>query len=127
MFSVRCSFQSCLTTVVGANAAPSVFQLVSGALSVSAAQSIFANVMVANLPKYAPGIDPAQVFAVGSTEIRKVFTAAQVPGILQAYLAGLKAAWAMGIGLAGLTVFVGLLPERKSIKGAGGGGWGAAA
>ena len=98
------------------------FQLASGAFAVSAAQSIFNNILISKLPELAPGVNVAQVFLAGSTGIPEHFAKAQVPGILLSYMAGLKAAWAMGIALAGVTLLVSFLPEWKSIKGAGAGG-----
>ena len=99
-----------------------VFQLGSGAIGVSAAQSVFNNILVVSIPTHAPGVDPAEVIAVGATAIRSTFAPEQITGILNAYMAGLKAAWAMGVGLAGVTVLISLLPEWKSIKSASGGG-----
>ncbi|OKL59456.1 hypothetical protein UA08_05288 [Talaromyces atroroseus] len=92
------------------------FQLVSGAVSVSAAQSVFTNRLIASLPRYAPDVSVPQVVAVGATEIRSTFPSSQVQGILRAYMAGLKAAWAMGIGLAVLPVILSFCPQRVSIK-----------
>ena len=88
----------------------------SGALAVSAAQSIFTNRLITNLPYDAPGVEPAQVLALGATELRAFFSPSELEGILRSYMAGLKASWAMGIGLAGIAVLASLLPERKSIK-----------
>lgn len=98
------------------------FQLASGAFAVSAAQSIFNNRLISKLPELAPGVNAAQVFLAGSTGITENFSKAQAPGILLSYMAGLKAAWAMGIALAGVTLLVSFLPEWKSIKGSGAGG-----
>ena len=98
------------------------FQLASGAYAVSAAQSIFNNILVSKLPELAPGVSAAQVILAGSTGIPQTFAKADVPGILLSYMAGLKAAWAMGIALAGTTLLVSFLPQWKSIKGSGAGG-----
>ncbi|KAL9039546.1 MAG: hypothetical protein Q9180_002465 [Flavoplaca navasiana] len=98
------------------------FQLSSGAFAVSAAQSIFNNVLIQKLPSLAPEVSPAQILQAGTTEIEELFPADRVPGILLSYMAGLKAAWAMGIALAGVTVMVSFLPQWKSIKGKGAGG-----
>ncbi|KAL8644788.1 MAG: hypothetical protein Q9226_007592 [Calogaya cf. arnoldii] len=98
------------------------FQLSSGAFAVSAAQSIFNNILIQGLPSLAPGVNAAQIVQAGTTEIEEVFRSEQVPGILLSYMAGLKAAWMMGIALAGVTVVVSFLPEWKSIKGSGAGG-----
>ena len=105
---------------------PLVFQLVSGALSVSVAQSLFSNRLIASLPLYAPGIDIKLVLTTGATDLRNTFAPDEVHGILLSYLAGLRAAWAMGIGLAGMALLVSFFPEFKSIKGKVGKGTGAA-
>ena len=94
-----------------------VFQLLSGAFSVSAAQSIFTNRLIAALPSHAPGASPAQVIAVGATNLRTVFKEKLVlMGILESYMKGLKASWAMGIGLAGVAVLLSFGPEMKNLK-----------
>ncbi|KAI9675996.1 MAG: hypothetical protein M1817_000739 [Caeruleum heppii] len=98
------------------------FQLGSGAMSVSAAQAIFANRLIANLPIYAPGLNPADVLAIGATELRHEYAGAELQGILQSYMGGLKDAWAMSIGLAGLSVLASLWPELKRIQGTAGAG-----
>jgi MFS transporter, DHA2 family, glioxin efflux transporter len=38
----------------------------------------------------------------GASELRAVFTAEQLPGVIQAYMDGLKAAFAVGVGLVGI-------------------------
>lgn len=96
---------------------PIVFQLVSGALSLSIAQSLFANRLLSSLPRFAPNVDPTLVLITGATEIRKVFAREELQGILLSYMTGLKAAFAMAIAAAGLTVFASFLPEFKSIRG----------
>ncbi|KAL2050628.1 hypothetical protein ABVK25_009136 [Lepraria finkii] len=97
------------------------FQLSSGAFSVSAAQSIFNNELVKNLATLAPGVNPSRVIQAGSTGITENFTKDQVTGILLSYMKGLKASWAMGIALAGVTLLISFWPEWRSIKGSGGG------
>jgi hypothetical protein len=62
-------------------------------------------------------VNPTLVLITGATEIRNTFTPDEVRGIILSYMTGLKAAWAMGIGCAGLAVVASFLPEFKSIKG----------
>ena len=93
-----------------------VFQLVSGAFGVSAAQSILTNRLMASLPKYTDGIDAGAVVAAGATSVRASFPPRQVHGILLSYMAGLKAAWAMGVAFAGLTFLLAFLTPWRSIK-----------
>ena len=76
-------------------------QTVGGAFMVSAAQAAFVNVLVKDLPTQAPGIDPASVVSTGATDLRSVFSVDQVPGILVAYMSGLKIAFAIGLASTG--------------------------
>ncbi|RDI87335.1 hypothetical protein Vi05172_g2832 [Venturia inaequalis] len=82
------------------------FQTISGAIFVSVGQSLFANKLIQTVPLVVPGVDPKLVVATGATELRKVFDASQLPGIIASYMAGLKDAYALGIALAGVAVVV---------------------
>jgi MFS transporter, DHA2 family, glioxin efflux transporter len=88
-----------------------------GALFVSAAQSIFTNRVLQTLPTNAPGIDPAQILAIGATQLKESFSPAQLPGILESYITGLRAAWALVIALVGVSLCASFGPEMRSIKG----------
>jgi MFS transporter, DHA2 family, glioxin efflux transporter len=82
------------------------FQTVGGAFIVSASHSAFVNVLVKVLPCSAPGVDPATVVNTGATDLRKVFSADQVPGILVAYMRGLKIAFAIGLASTGMAFII---------------------
>jgi hypothetical protein len=77
-----------------------VFQTVGGAFFVSAAQSAFVNKIISVAATTAPTVNPLMIIATGATQIRNVFTDEQIPGILVAYMAGIKVAFA--IALAGV-------------------------
>lgn len=62
--------------------------------------------MINTLPITAPGVDPATVIATGATQIRSMFPADQVPGILMAYMDGVKVALAIPIGATGVAFLV---------------------
>jgi MFS family permease len=85
------------------------FQTISGAIFVSVGQSLFANKLVEAVPKYAPSVDPAKVVATGATQLKDVFSAADLPGVIKAYMSGLKDAYALGIALAGCAFLVSML------------------
>lgn len=87
-------------------------QTVGGAFMVSAAQAAFVNVLVKVLPSSAPGIDPAIVVKTGATDLRKVFSADQVTGILVAYMHGLKIAFAIGLASTGVALIIITLFQR---------------
>ncbi|PLB51671.1 putative MFS multidrug transporter [Aspergillus steynii IBT 23096] len=68
-------------------------QTIGGAIFVSAGQSALSNVLLRVLPRESPDLDPLQVVTTGATELRATFPSDQIPGILTAYMEGIKAAF----------------------------------
>jgi hypothetical protein len=62
-------------------------------------------------------VDPANVTAVGVTQIRTVFSADVIPGIINAYMDGLKVSYAIAIAAAGITVFISFASKWRNLKG----------
>jgi hypothetical protein len=93
----------------------SVFQMIGGSFTLSAAQAAFNNRMLSTLASTAPGVDPATVLVTGATQIRSVFTSSQVPGIVAAYMAGLKLVFAITIATFGCAFLTGLWASWKRI------------
>ncbi|KAK8186265.1 major facilitator superfamily protein [Phyllosticta citribraziliensis] len=91
------------------------FQLVSGALSVSAAESIFANRLLAALHSYVPDLNPEAILETGATQLRNIFDDQTLLGILRSYMKGLEAAWAMGTALAGVAFIISLAAPAKRL------------
>jgi MFS transporter, DHA2 family, glioxin efflux transporter len=85
-------------------------------MCVSAAQSAFVNVMINRLPSSAPDVDPSLVILTGASEIRSAFKSAQVPGILIAYMAGLKIVFALTIAATGLAFCISLGAKWKRLN-----------
>jgi MFS transporter, DHA2 family, glioxin efflux transporter len=86
------------------------FQTLSGAIWVSVGQSLFANKLVTAVPKHTHDVNPALVVATGATDLRKVFASSgQLPGVILAYLDGLKDAFILGIALAGAAFVVSVI------------------
>ncbi|CAF9939967.1 MAG: hypothetical protein HETSPECPRED_002117 [Heterodermia speciosa] len=92
------------------------FQTIGGALFVSAGQTVWANRLIARLPATAPTVDPKLVIATGATQLRHVFTAEQIPGILVAYMDGLKGTFVLVVVLAGITLPIALAAKWKNIN-----------
>ncbi|CAN8097747.1 unnamed protein product [Discula destructiva] len=92
------------------------FQTVGGAFLVSASQSAFVNILIKTLPFSAPTVDPFVLVATGATEIRNVFTPEQVPGILVAYMHGLKISFAIAVAATGLALVIGLFSKWKRLN-----------
>ncbi|TKA81270.1 hypothetical protein B0A49_00224 [Cryomyces minteri] len=93
------------------------FQTMGGAFFVSAAQSAFSNALIKSLLVNAPTVNVVQVVAIGATELRSTFTAEQLPGILVAYMDGLKVGFALAIALAGCATVVSVFTPWTSVKG----------
>lgn len=93
-----------------------VFQTVGGAFLVSAAQSAFVNVIANTLPTSAPGVDPQLVIGTGATELRNVFSADEVSGILVAYMRGLKISFAIALAATGLSLVITLFGKWKRLN-----------
>lgn len=91
------------------------FQTLGGAFSLSGAQAGFANRVISTLATSAPSVDPKALIATGAAELRQVFSPDQIPGILVAYMTGLKAAFAVAIGMAGLSFLLSLLCPWKKV------------
>ncbi len=93
------------------------FQTIGGAIWISAAQAGFTNKMLHRLPVTAPGVNPSLVLATGATELRNVFHADQISGILDAYMDGIRVTFAISIACACVTALLVLAPRFESIKG----------
>jgi len=92
-------------------------QTIGGAFFVSAGNVAFSNILLGHVNRYVPNIDPASVVVVGVTEIRKTFPADIVPGIVQAYMDGLRVDYAIAIASSGIAVLISCLSRWKNLKG----------
>jgi MFS transporter, DHA2 family, glioxin efflux transporter len=91
-----------------------VFQTVGGAFSTSSAQAAFVNRLLINLPRTAPGVDPGLVIATGASELHNVFKSEQLSGVLEAYMFGIKAAFAVAVAFCGIAFLCSVaIPVKK--------------
>ncbi|KAF2122755.1 major facilitator superfamily transporter [Lophiotrema nucula] len=105
-----------LTDLASVSAIILFFQTIGGAFLVAAAQSGFVNQIVNKLHSTAPSVNPALVVATGATELRNVFPAGELDGVLTAYMAGIKVTFAVTIGAVGLSFPFSLLSKWKRIN-----------
>ncbi|KAK4948600.1 hypothetical protein LTR10_012604 [Elasticomyces elasticus] len=90
------------------------FNTIGGAFSTSVGQAAFVNRLLATLPKTAPGVHPALVLLTGASDLHNVFAPDVLPGVLQAYMVGLKAAFAVALAFCGVAVVCSLaIPMSK--------------
>ena len=92
------------------------FQTIGGALFISAAQAGFASKLVEQVPHTAPGVAVAKVVMTGATDLRNTFPAEQIPGILKAYMAGLRVPFAIALACCCLGTVLAFTPQWKKIK-----------
>ncbi|PSN75202.1 MFS general substrate transporter [Corynespora cassiicola Philippines] len=83
-----------------------LFINLGGTVLITAAQSAFVNTMIIRLRVSNPAIDPMVVVGTGATQIRHQFNTSELPGIVAAYMAGLKVAFAILIPVTGIAFFV---------------------
>nr|POE79474.1 mfs gliotoxin efflux transporter glia [Quercus suber] len=77
------------------------FQMTGGAICISAGQSLFTNRLLHTLRYLAPQMDAREILQIGASDLRQKVAASQLPGVLQAYMIGIKDTFALGIALAG--------------------------
>ncbi len=99
------------------NAIAIFFNSLGGAIAISIAQNIFSNGLTTNLAKDAPDVNYLTIITAGATKLRQVVTAAQLPGVLQAYMTALQQAYVMSIAVAGIAVILSCFVEWKNVKG----------
>ncbi|KAF2802191.1 MFS general substrate transporter [Mytilinidion resinicola] len=92
-----------------------LFQILGGAFGISIAQCAFNNTMIQNALSNLPGIDASLLLGTGATEIRKVFSAQEIDGIVDAYIAGLRVVWGLMVGFAGSAFVVGLMSHWRRL------------
>lgn len=99
------------------NAIAIFFNSLGGAISISIAQNIFANTLVKEVPKYAPGLDPQILLMAGATNVRKVVPPEMLNGVLFAYNKAVTSSYILAIACGGLAAVSSVFFEWKSVKG----------
>jgi ABC-type proline/glycine betaine transport system permease subunit len=94
-----------------------VFLTIGGAFFLSAAQSAFNNQLIKQIAINLPDLDPVAALSIGATQIRSAFTPAQVPLVIDAYMTGLKAVFAITVAGYGVATLVGALGSWKRLHG----------
>jgi hypothetical protein len=92
-------------------------QTIGGAFWVSAGQSAFVNMLVERIPELVPNLDPKLIVATGASELHNVFNGADIPGILEAYMDGLRVTFIVCIALGAVSAVVSLFPKWVNLKG----------
>ena len=99
------------------NAITIFFNTLGGAISISIAQNIFSNSLIKEIPKRAPGVNPATIIAAGATHVRQVTPADQLTGVIDAYNIAVTRTFVLSIACAAMAFLFSLLFEWRSVKG----------
>lgn len=91
-------------------------ETIGAAFLVSAGGTAFTNRLVSSLATKAPNLDPALVVGAGATELRKVFNVAELPGILESFMDGLKVTFALAVACAGIAVLLSSFTALRTLK-----------
>lgn len=92
------------------------FQLLGGSFSVSAAQSVLGNTLLRRIAETAPEISPSLVVSAGASELRDSFPANVLPGIVMAYMDGIKGAFAVATALLAVSFPLTLLLKWEKLR-----------
>lgn len=113
---VNCKSQRCHDPFVRFLTSLAVFVTVGGSFFLSAAQSALNNQLLRTLAVTLPEIDPAVVLATGATQIREAFPPSQVPIVIDAYMVGLRAVFAITIAAYGVATLIGFTGSWKRLR-----------
>ncbi|EAQ82879.1 hypothetical protein CHGG_11055 [Chaetomium globosum CBS 148.51] len=93
-------------------------QTLGGALFVAVSQNVFTNKLVEYVAEYVPDVEnPSSILAVGTTTVKDVFDAAQLPGIKLAFNDALTQTFTVFTALAAISILGAVAVEWKSVKG----------
>ncbi|KAL2869744.1 MDR family MFS transporter [Aspergillus lucknowensis] len=93
------------------------FVSIGGTFHLSAAQSAFNNQLIRTFAANLPEINAEMALGTGATQIREVFTAAQIPVVVDAYVVSLHSVFAITIAAFGVATLTGFLGSWKKLRG----------
>ena len=99
------------------NAVAFFFNSLGGAVSISISENVLLNALRTNIPIDAPGVDASEIIKAGATHIREAVTAAQLPGVLLAYMSSLAQSFVISIAVGGIATICACFVEWKNVKG----------
>jgi hypothetical protein len=88
-----------------------VTQFFAAAYVIAATDSITNNLILSNVPRYAPEVNPQAVISAGAGNLEEAFQGVTLHGIREAYNVGLRGAWALIIALFCISFFCAFIPK----------------
>ena len=93
-----------------------LFQLLGGSFSVSAAQSVFGNLLLGRIEETAPDISQSRILTTGASDLRGAFTSEELPFILEAYTDAFKGAVAVAIAMMAASTLAALCAKWERLR-----------
>lgn len=92
------------------------FQIMGAAIFVSAGQAAFANRLLASVTAEQLGADPHSLLTIGADALRSHYSDDRLRYVIDAYMKGLKANFALCIAVAASSVFFAVLPRWEKVR-----------
>lgn len=92
------------------------FQIMGAAIFVSAGQAAFGNRLLAGVTAERLGADPSSLLSIGADALRNNYSGDTLRYVIDAYMRGLKANFALCIAVAALAVFFAVLPRWEKVR-----------
>lgn len=92
------------------------FQIMGAAIFVSAGQAAFANGLLKDITAEGLGAEPQSLLSIGADALREYFEGDRLRYVIDAYMRGLKANFALCIGVSALAVFFAVLPKWEKVR-----------
>lgn len=105
-----------LTDMAQAFSLLSFAQTLSSSIFLAVAQTVFQNVLIADVRREVPGVDPNSVVAGGVTALRTAVSPDQLPGLLRAYNGAIVATFYVATAASALSILGPLFMDWLSLK-----------
>lgn len=92
------------------------FQIMGAAIFVSAGQAAFANQLLAGITAERLGADPLSLLSIGADALGNYYSGDRLRYVIDAYMQGLKANFALCIGVSALSVCFAVLPRWEKVR-----------
>ncbi|KAJ7450977.1 ABC transporter [Mycena galericulata] len=114
LLAIQVEFKDTPKLLAQAMSAASFAQFLGGTIGLGVAEPVFSTELGKNLLRYAPEA-PAVIVRESPTAIYTDLPAAQIPGVVQAYMQSLRVVFILGVPVAGLALFAAIFIKNIRI------------
>ncbi|KAJ7453013.1 hypothetical protein B0H11DRAFT_1927161 [Mycena galericulata] len=114
LLAIQVEFKDTPKLLAQAMSAASFAQFLGGTIGLGVAEPVFSTELGKNILRYAPEA-PAAIIRESPTAIYTDLPAAQIPGVVQAYMQSLRVVFILGVPVAGLALFAAIFIKNIRI------------